>query len=300
MNHYKNETKRRCRKKHNTKKRKRMKGKQWKGGMKTSWHGEASTGQVQCANGICVFEKHGNVQSMFNMDNVLNEKLGSLNEPLREIAVYLAIQRNKLDNTLFYPKMINYEMNANHAILRLENAHYGMINAFLESRFSIHDDTPVIFTPNQGLPNEIAASLGIRLCLSLFTLNGILNIAHNDMARENILVQTCPYDVIEYRIKMLLKTLVLRIPTFGVSPMICDFGRATTFSANLDQGMDDFTALLIAFNHVLPNVIPKQTNPLEILRYAKHMYKGAFKNNSHPDKIVELSFSRYTFEHVMF
>ena len=128
----------------------------------------------------------------------------------------------------------------------------------------------------EGEP-EVKYSFIIRLLFTVYALNNIADISHNDLGTKNILVETCEYKFIRvcfYKGKTLESILV---PTFGVKLLICDFGMASRFSS-AENPWSDYDFILHCFegrniNQSVDNESPAWRVPSDTISTALHYYE---------------------------
>jgi hypothetical protein len=77
-----------------------------------------------------------------------------------------------------------------------------------------------------GIDRQVALSLSIRIFIAVYAMGSLLHLAHNDIFAENVLVTDCAAAVVTYTLPPHggLPSAELTLPTYGVRPLLSDFG----------------------------------------------------------------------------
>lgn len=103
-------------------------------------------------------------------------------------------------------------------------------------------------------------SISVRLLFGIYALNYIADIAHNDLLPNNVLLdfsahafQKICYTSTDGTVKSMI------VPSYGIKPLICDFGMATRCSSTFNM-TDDYELAMIHIDGAMPDWYNK---PLE-------------------------------------
>lgn len=95
-------------------------------------------------------------------------------------------------------------------------------------------------------------SVLVRIVFAVYSLNFIADIGHNDLGVTNILMDTTEHAFVRFRFhdaNNVIQSIV--VPTYGVKPIICDFGMSTQFSTTYHP-MDDFDLIKYNASGIIP------------------------------------------------
>jgi hypothetical protein len=81
-----------------------------------------------------------------------------------------------------------------------------------------------------SLPIWIKLSLALRIMIGIYILNSEIGIAHGYLVDNNILISTCDQEYVIYHLK---DKEPIKVPTYGIKPMIIDFGRSCDLNEDL-------------------------------------------------------------------
>lgn len=116
-------------------------------------------------------------------------------------------------------------------------------------------------------------SVLIRLTFALYALNFVADIAHNDLSTENILMDTTEHTFVKLvylDANGVTQSVVL--PTYGIKPLICDFGMATQFSSTY-HCMDDFEEVKYYFDGTVPTLMRQErVKAAEVTGFLSHLH----------------------------
>lgn len=164
-------------------------------------------------------------------------------DPIREYFALLILQK-LLDNNICdsIPKLYLFSTGENVCCIEMEQATMGSLHHYFDFD---NDETiyhPFLFKDEKLITLKL--SITVRLLIALYSINEICGIAHNDLHSENVILTHCNYSVarIKYFDENKGAVQVLEIPTFGIRPIICDFGKATTYDT--PHVLDDYSRMM--------------------------------------------------------
>lgn len=153
----------------------------------------------------------------------INEK--ATNECIRELTSYLQLNNCNLK---LCPSLYGYEICDDSVVLNIEHATYGTLSNWLKT----NDDEDYDILNNPIVPFEIKLSVSIRILIAIILMHEKCNISQNDIT-GNIFVTHCNEKEETYTMP---NGNVYTVQTYGIKPMISDFGLATYYNKMNELG----------------------------------------------------------------
>ena len=214
--------------------------------------------------------------------NYLSRPCTKVHDPVREIISYSILSRVVPSiRTELFTTLISWNLVESSAKLEITMR----LAKFGNMEEHYHMDK----APDKGLFDNVLVgsrqerlSVGIRLLFGVYALNYIADIANNDLNPRNVLLDiTCfEYAQIQYLSEEgELRMMVL--PTYGIKPIICDFGMATRNSSTFRE-IDDFEDVLMTLENTIPawKGIPVKTHRSTVLSVCERLHRQLLELDS--------------------
>lgn len=215
---------------------------------------------------ICCFPEH---QWIDNWDICrkycyIDSSCTSRHDPIREIITYKILESTIGNKSCeLFPSFISWRVleTCSKCEMTLRKATLGTVSDYFRLNQSEED---ILLHNSVAGTTRFKLSIGIRLLCGVYALNFVADIAHNDLDACNMLLDTTDFTFL--RVKFIDSGGVRRsvvVPTFGVKPLICDFGMATRSSTTFNL-IDDYDQVMVLLDGTLPNwkyKAPVRTSP---------------------------------------
>lgn len=227
------------------------------------------------------------------VNSYLSQPIYSLHDPVREILCLLRLKNLFKDQTHeLFPVVSAYELltESRQYAITMDLVACGSLAAFYN--IGEWNDELLMQDSVQGSKVQKLSVL-IRILYALYALNYVADIAHNDLSSHNILMDRTEH----LFVKLLFEnphgvTQSVVVPTYGVKPILCDFGTATQFSTTV-KPMDDFDEVKYYLNGTIPPCNREvRSDAAEDVTFLLHVYQrlmeedplcteGAMENNTY-------------------
>lgn len=208
----------------------------------------------------------------------ISKPITTYHDVVRELcalSITQSLERNYVCDSIV--KVVDWKLHkkTHKCTLSLQLASFGNLYDYC----GLDSDVPTSYIMHDTIEGkiEVKFSFIIRLLFTVYALNVIADISHNDLGTKNILVETCDYQFVRicfHRGNSLESVLV---PTFGVKLLVCDFGMASRFSS-AENPWSDYDFILHTFegrniNKSVEEDQPTWRVPSDTISTALHYYE---------------------------
>jgi len=213
--------------------------------------------------------------------NYMERPCVKIHDPVREVITYSILSRVfPVYRTELFASLISYKLIESSAKLEITMRLAKFGNMEEHYQMDQEPDKGLFDNSVGSLPEKL--SVGIRLFFCVYALNYIADIANNDLNPRNVLLDST---VFEYaQIQYLSEQGELRVmvlPTYGIKPLICDFGMATRNSTTFRE-INDFEDVLMTLENTIPvwKKFPVKTPRRTVLSVCERLYRQLLELDS--------------------